>query len=394
MDTLPASNRVLHVIYSMKRGGAESLLLDSVRNSSKLDNGHFPPTVVCWHHEGSLGPELRKANVPLFVLNRRTRPLWLAPLLLFDFLGLLRNITKIARETDAKIIHGHLVDSAFIAAIVSSRIGAKSAATIYSNHVVPMSIKGGTLKHRIWMALTRWSFRHLDRLISISGDVTETLIGKFGAWPQNIAEVPVAVAPVRPKISKAQARALFGLSKEEICLVFTGRLVANKNQTALISMVKELVGKGLKVRLLLVGDGPDKEKLQRKIQSTGTEGHVTLLGLYPDLSEVLAAADIFVTASLSEGVSLALLEAMTLRIPIVSTRSEGNAELLKNGVGYLVGEADTPALANAVASLAKDPSARKQLADKAERFYQENHSQEVRRAAELAVYSNLLKGSQ
>lgn len=394
MDTLPASNRVLHVIYSMKRGGAESLLLDSVCNTSELESGHFSPVVVCWHHEGSLGSELRKANVPLFVLNRRTRPLWLAPLLLFDFLGLLRSITKIARETDAKIVHGHLVDSAFIAAIVSSRIGAKSAATIYSNHVVPMSIKDGTLKHRIWMALTRWSFRHLDRLISISGDVTETLIGKFGAWPQNIAEVPVAVAPVRPKISKAQARALFGLSNDEICLVFTGRLVANKNQTALISMVKELVGKGLKVRLLLVGDGPDKERLQREIQATGTEGHVTLLGLYPDLSEVLAAADIFVTASLSEGVSLALLEAMTLRIPIVSTRSEGNAELLKNAVGYLVDEADIPALANAVASLASDPSARKQLADKAERFYQENHSQEVRRAAELAVYSNLLKGAQ
>ena len=394
MDTLPASNRVLHVIYSMKRGGAESLLLDSVRNSSELDSGQFSPAVVCWHHEGSLGPELRKANVPLFVLNRRTRPLWLAPLLLFDFLGLLRSITKIARETDAKIIHGHLVDSAFIAAIVSSRVGAKSAATIYSNHVVPMSIKGGTLKHRIWTVLTRWSFRRLDRLISISGDVTETLIGKFGAWPQNIAEVPVAVAPVRPKISKAQARALFGLSNEEICLVFTGRLVANKNQAALISMVKELIGKGLKVRLLLVGDGPDKETLQREIQATGTEGHVTLLGLYPDLSEVLAATDIFVTASLSEGVSLALLEAMTLRIPIVSTRSEGNAELLKNGVGYLVDEADIPALANAVTSLAADPSARKQLADKAERFYQENHSQEVRRAAELAVYSNLLKGTQ
>jgi len=394
MNTVPASNHVLHVIYSMKRGGAESLLLGSVRHKSGMNCGPFPPTVVCWHHEGSLGPELRKANVPLFVLNQRIRPLWLAPLLLFDFLGLLQSITKIARETDAKIIHGHLVDSAFIAAIVSSRIGAKSAATIYSNHVVPMSIKDGTLKHRIWMALTCWSFRRLDRLISISSDVTETLIGNFGASPHNLAEVPVAVAPIHPKVSKAQARALFGVSNKDICLVFTGRLVANKNQTALISMVKELVGKGLKIRLLLVGDGPDKEQLQREIQATGTEGHVTLLGLYPDLSEVLAAADIFVTASLSEGVSLALLEAMTLRIPIVSTRSEGNAELLKNGVGCLVDEADIPALANAVASLAADPLARKRFADKAEQFYQENHSQEVRRTAELAVYSNLLKGSQ
>ncbi|SFR33702.1 glycosyltransferase [Litoreibacter janthinus] len=383
---------VLHVIYSMDRGGAETLLLESVRsNPASHADGGFPAKIICWHHEGELADQIRATGISVEVLGRKSRPLWQIPLILNDLRLLIRAVAESAESHGAQIIHGHLVDGAFIAVLAASSARAKAVATIYSNHVIPMSLRPGTLKRWIWERVTRYSFRRLDRVISISDDVTETLVKEFAAPPDRIAVIPVSVAEMRPVIDRDTARGMFNIPQDCFCMVTVGRLAPNKQHKALISAVGLLRDAGRDVHLLIAGRGPEQDALSQQISELGLDGHVTLLGPYPDLSEPTVAADLFVTASLSEGVSLALLEAMSAHRPILSTACEGNRDLLADGRGHLVSEGDVQAIADGIATLIDNPELREKYALTAFPYYRDNYSQEASFAAQAATYAAVLE---
>lgn len=385
---------VLHVIYSLDRGGAETLLSESVRsNPASHSDGGFPAKILCWHHEGELAEEIRAAGIDVTVLGRKSRPLWQLPLILNDLRQLIRTVTRTAKAHNARIIHGHLVDGAFIAVLAASAAKKRAVATIYSNHVIPMSLRPGSLKRYIWERITRYSFRRLDRVISISDDVTETLVENFGAPRDRVTVIPVSVAEVQPAVTNEAAREMFNIAPDSFCMVTVGRLAPNKRHKTLISAVGLLRDAGRNVHLLVAGGGPEQDRLRAQIEQLGLENHVTLLGPYPDLSEPTAAADLFVTASLSEGVSLALLEAMSARVPILSTSCEGNRDLLANGRGHLVAEGDLKAFADGIAELMDQPNTRAAYVKAAFPYYRDNFSQEASFAAQASTYMAVLKGN-
>ena len=110
------------------------------------------------------------------------------------------------------------------------------------------------------------------------------------------------------------------------------------------------------IRLLLAGDGDLREQLEVKCSSLGISDHVHFLGSRPDVTDILALADIFVLPSLSEATSLALLEAMAAEKPIVATDIAGNRSiLLSPKCGVLVPAADGQALAEAISYLLEHP---------------------------------------
>ena len=383
---------VLHVIYSLDRGGAETLLSESVKsNPASHSDGGFPAKILCWHHEGELAEEVRAAGIDVTVLGRKSRPLWQFPLILNDLRQLIRTVTQAAKAHNATIIHGHLVDGAFIAVLAAASAKTRAVATIYSNHVIPMSLRPGTLKRYIWDRITRFSFRKLDRVISISDDVTETLVNGFSAPRQRITVIPVSVAEVQPTMTRDAARKMFNIMPDCFCMVTVGRLAPNKQHKVLVSAVRLLRDAGRRVHLLVAGRGPEQDDLGAQIKQLGLENDVTLLGPYPDLSEPTVASDLFVTASLSEGVSLALLEAMSAHIPILSTDCEGNRDLLADSRGHLVDEGDVQAFAKGIAELMDDPEARTAYSKAAFPYYRDNYSQEASFAAQAATYAAVLK---
>lgn len=384
--------RVLHVIYSMKQGGAERLLLDDVvaKENMSAAGAAIPGMVICWHHEGVLAKQLRLHGVPYTVLNRRLRPIWKLPLFLADLRRLVREIRDIAVRHNAPVIHGHLIDSLLLAVLAARRTPAKSVGTIYSNHVIPMSIQAHSFKRVVWEKLARWSLRHADRVISISAEVTQTLIKTFNVPKDNIAELPVTIEPVQLQLTASEAKAKLEVPPDALCLVFVGRLVENKNQACLVRVVAELTRRAIPAHLVLVGEGPDQIQLSQLTQELGLEDRVHLLGHFEDLPAVLAAADMFVTASKSEGVSLALLEAMSAEVPVISTSNEGNRELLKNGVGTLVPQTSDEALADAIADLWQNDAARKKQVTVAKAFFDNYRQAAIDTQGSNAVYRALL----
>ena len=147
-----------------------------------------------------------------------------------------------------------------------------------------------------------------------------------------------------------------------------GRLVAAKGQHILIAAVDRLVREGRRVRLRLVGDGPDRSALQEDVRRRGLDGAVVFEGsVNPDrIRPIYEAADVFALASFAEGIPVVLMEAMAMEIPCIATWVTGVPELIRHRVdGWLIPPSDAASLAAAIREFMEDPELRRRLGESA-----------------------------
>lgn len=158
-------------------------------------------------------------------------------------------------------------------------------------------------------------------------------------------------------------RASFEHSSFDVICV--GRLSPEKAQRILIDAVGRLVKEGRKLRLRLVGEGPDLNALERHIVACGLSEIVHLEGALnqDELKTLYRESDVFAMASFAEGVPVVLMEAMAMEIPCVATRIAGIPELIQDGLsGLLVEPLDVGQLATAIARLMDDPDLYRRIA--------------------------------
>ena len=147
-------------------------------------------------------------------------------------------------------------------------------------------------------------------------------------------------------------------------IVCVGRLVPAKGQHILLRAFAQLRAKGCPARLLLIGDGPDRAALEREAGQLEIKEDVEFAGSlnHDETRRRIASAHIFALASFAEGVPVALMEAMAMRIPCVSTMIAGIPELIRDRVdGLLVPASSVEQLAAAIESLVNDPGLRERL---------------------------------
>jgi glycosyltransferase involved in cell wall biosynthesis len=147
-------------------------------------------------------------------------------------------------------------------------------------------------------------------------------------------------------------------------IVCVGRLVPAKGQLVLVRAVASLLSQGYPVRLRLIGDGEDRGRLETLIQQEGLSDSIVLEGAldHQTTRRVLGNADVFALASFAEGLPVALMEAMAMEIPCVSTFIAGIPELIRDGLdGLLVPPSSHEALAEAIKRLVVDIDLRRSL---------------------------------
>jgi glycosyltransferase involved in cell wall biosynthesis len=147
-------------------------------------------------------------------------------------------------------------------------------------------------------------------------------------------------------------------------LIFVGRLAAVKGVGVLLDALATLSAKYPNLRLILVGDGPDRAWLEARATVLGIAERVTITGhIAPqDVAKRLAESDVFVMASFAEGVPVVLMEAMASELPVVATRIAGIPELVEDGVnGFLVAPGDAAGLAARIDPLLENPELRTRL---------------------------------
>ena len=154
-------------------------------------------------------------------------------------------------------------------------------------------------------------------------------------------------------------------SENEFHILCVGRLAPAKGQAILLAAVEKLVARGRSVHADFVGDGPDRNALERQAASLNIARNVTFHGAVnqDQIAGLLAGADVFALPSFAEGVPVSLMEAMAMEIPCISTTIAGIPELIESGKeGILIPPSDPDLLAAAIETLIRDPELRLRLA--------------------------------
>lgn len=248
-------------------------------------------------------------------------------------------------------------------------------------------------------ALLRLTAKLPDRIICVSEAVRQTVLEREGQAPSRVLvihngidiDTPLAPAPAGPRGLPALRRAL-GLAEEDLVV----GMVANFNRAVkgvgyFFDAMPMVLAEVPTARFLLLGRGDEEVHLRARAAEMGIADRVIFAGFQPEIGPYYDLMDISVLTSLSEGLSMTILESMKHGVPVVATRVGGNPELVTDGgTGYLVPPRDVHAFAARVVELLRDPSRRAQMGHEGRVVVEERF--DVARTAEsyTAVYRELM----
>jgi glycosyltransferase involved in cell wall biosynthesis len=233
----------------------------------------------------------------------------------------------------------------------------------------------------------------VDRLIAVSEGLRRSY-ERIGVPPERFTTVPNGVAPLRDPIGRPAARAALGLDPVQPVVLTVGRLTHMKGQWHLVDAVPALLARFPELAVVLVGDGPLREALEKRAAALGVGPAVRFAGHRSDARQLLAAADVFALPSRHEGMPLVALEAMEAGLPVVGTRVTGTEEVVADGAtGALVRPGDPAALAAALGRLLADPELRLRQGAAGRARYLACHTRERMARDTAAVYDAVLRGA-
>jgi glycosyltransferase involved in cell wall biosynthesis len=167
----------------------------------------------------------------------------------------------------------------------------------------------------------------------------------------------------RSEVARSRNRAALGLPDGQFCFLFAGRLEAVKDVSTLlrgVALVAEDVRRDIK--LIIAGDGSERITLEQLAHQLGIASVVAFLGIRTDIPKLLTAADGFIMTSVTEGLPMALIEAMGAGVPSIATAVGGIPDLFSGGCGILINPSRPEEVAGAITDLATNPDVRNRTA--------------------------------
>lgn len=250
-------------------------------------------------------------------------------------------------------------------------------------------------KVRLYNHLDRWSLRAAHRVITVSQAFARDLKA-IGVPEQRIRVLHNSIAldwfdGVRSQDKSVWRREL-GLSDTEGVILAVGRFSKEKALADLVTAFAQLIRtQPREMRLVLVGDGPERPAVQELTATLGVAEQVLFVGQVGDPRPYYAAADVLAMPSLSEGSPLALLEAMAAGLPIVATAVGGVPEIVQNDQNaLLIAPRQPDVMANAMNQLLNDDQLARRLGQSAQNTVATRFTPEAHRLARLEFYRKLL----
>lgn len=303
-------------------------------------------------------------------------------------LGAIASLWQLRKEYS--ILHAHLAFGPAFAAVLVSRFLGKRVLIKLGNsgefgdiHVSQKSWRG-----RLRLSILR---RWADAVIVLDETMqAEALSAGFD--PRRLYLIPngIDVQSYIPRISRAQSQAALGLAGRVVVLS-VGRLAAQKSLPVLIQAFASALPACPQLYLLVVGDGPERASLEALVHSLGIVDQVCFVGNQSDVRPYLFAADLFALPSVSEGISNALLEAMSAGIACMATPVGGSPEVLARGeCGLLLPIGDVQAWGDALSALGQSAELRQAMGQAARARAQREYDIEVVGARYESFYGELL----
>lgn len=318
--------KVVHVVGQLATGGAEKLLVEFAKHA---DRGRFDLRFVSLQGRGRVAEELEGLGWPVTALEQR-------PGLR---LGSMWRLARLFQLWRADVVHTHNAKPLYYGAPAARAAGAD--AVVHTRH--GQHFGEGSRQRAAFRMLTRLA----DLVVCVSKD-SERLSSKQGIPRHKLCTVLNGIDRDRFAYCGPAAHGP---------VVMVGRLSPEKDPFTLVRAAAIAKEMDPGFRLEIAGNGPCMEELQGLATQLGVgEETVKFLGEVSDVPELLSRANVFVLPSLTEGVSLTLLEAMARGLPVIATRVGGNPEVVVDGeTGLLVQAGDARGMAEAMLRLQAKP---------------------------------------
>lgn len=298
--------RVCHVSVGLRTGGLERLLVDFARYH---DPSQFELTFAVLDRIGQPAEEIRELGCDVVVLPNFGHS-W----------NQLKGMWSLFRDRKIDVVHTHNAHPHFWGTCAAWTAGVPVTITTRHGQRFGQSLSG---RFKFWLA-----GQFVDRVVTVSEDAARLCLAEDRLSNNKVKTIWNGIDP-----QKFQYR---GPGSEPRC-ISVARLSAEKDFPTLLRAVAIASQKIPGFRLSLVGDGAERAKLEQLAQELNLGSSVEFLGERNDIPDLLAQSGFFVSSSLTEGISLTLLEAMAVGLPVLATSVGGNPEVIADGnTGMLV----------------------------------------------------------
>lgn len=337
---------IVQCVNSLDVGGVEQLALTLAR---RFQHDSFRALICCMEERGQLAEQAERDGISVHALQMQHRGKWRG----------FRELCRLLREHRPVVIHTHNFKPFYYGTL--TRMLGVADAHVHTRH-------GAFTKTHRAHGRYRWLRRWADALVTVSEDGRHKLSRQSGLPVEKIGVVPNGVDTnlFCPAADRAAIRRELGLPIACPALVTAARFSPEKDLGTLLRAFARVKQAVPAAELWLLGDGAERSHLETLAQELGLTDATRFLGARADVAKFLQAADLFALSSLSEGLSIALLEAIASGLPVVATDVGGNREIVNPPeAGSLVPSRDFAALANECVRLLQDRETRQRLSQAA-----------------------------
>ncbi len=340
--------RVAHLINGLRIGGAEKLL---VTLAGEMGRRELPLTIITLRPND---PAMQRAieatagRVVVFPGRRLVAP------------GRFGRLVRFLRRERFTVLHTHLTQANVLGGCAGRLAGVPVVTTLHNTRMQSQThLWHGRAENLVLRYLA-------SRVLAVGWAIAAAHQGRLGRRPIEVVPNAVSLPAPLPAADRAALRATLLDGPDRLLLLAVGRLEPQKGLPDLLAAFADLTQTHPGARLLIAGDGSLADPLRRQIAALGLDGRTSLLGRRDDVPALLAAADLYVSASHWEGLPVATLEAMATGLPLAVTAVGDVPRVVGAEMGALVPPRQPEALAAALRALADDP-VRRQRAGQAAR---------------------------
>lgn len=349
--------RIVYLITDLDIGGAENSLYQLVTN---LDQKKFSPTVYSLTGEGKIAEKLRANGVEVVCLGAKNK---------FDITVFFKLI-KLLHHKKPHILHTYLFHANFIGRI---------AGWMSNIPIIISSVRVAEkerIHHLCLDMLTQWM---VDKEVCVSREVEKFVRKRAKISPSKLITIyngiDLSCFHSLQDEEKSKKRQELSIPEFNPVIGTIARLTTQKGLAYLLKAFQLILKSSPDCCLLIVGKGPQKQKLEKLSEKLGITSSVKFLGFREDAIEIINIMDVFILPSLWEGMPNVILEAYALGKPVVSTLVGGANEIIKdNETGFLVPPRDWRSLACSIKLLLKNPKMREEFGNKGKEFVNKSFS--------------------
>ncbi len=309
--------KVLFVVDTLEVGGSEKSMLEMLPYFQDIKIS------VCYLYPGGhLRSKYEAAQVNVYALELPGK---------YSFLRGFKTLSKIIDEVRPDIVHSALLRSSLLVRLVCLKRKFVHVSSLVADSYNPVRISQMApairFKFRFFYLLDRLTARWIDYYVANSHAIKNDSLRYLGIEPERIEVI------YRGRdVSKFHSRDRSHINHDPFVCITVGRLILSKGHQILIDAFCDPQLKTEAIELWIVGDGPERPRLERAIELQGLGGKVKLLGRRDDVSSLLKTADLFLFPSLYEGLGGAIIEAMLAGIPTVCSNLPVFHELIQTDI--------------------------------------------------------------